>query len=91
MQHLASFFVQSVENMDQGAFHGQRIEATQIGRDGRGETGNFMLVKLGQQQITTFLAQSKDDTGAVTHMCLNFDAFRAYHEIIPSNYCTFCA
>lgn len=56
MQRLPPLFVQSVENLDQEAFPGQRIEATQIASDGRGETGNFVLVKLGQQQITTFLA-----------------------------------
>lgn len=68
MQHLPSFFVQSVENLDQGTFPGQRIEATQIGRDGRGETGSFVLVKLGQQH--TLFAQSEDDTGAVTQICV---------------------
>lgn len=66
MQDLSSFFVQSVKILDQGPFPGQRIEATQIGRDGRGEIGNFVLVKLGQQQITILPAQSKNDTGAVT-------------------------
>ena len=70
MQYLPSFFVQCVEKLDQGAFPGQRIEVTQIGRDGRGETGNFVLVKLGQQQITTLLAQSKNDTEVVTQICV---------------------
>lgn len=48
IQHLPSFFVQSFENLDQGAFPVQRIEATHIGRDDRGKTGNFVLIKLGQ-------------------------------------------
>jgi len=37
---VPSFFVRSVENLDQGAFPGQRIEAKEIGRNGREETGN---------------------------------------------------
>lgn len=92
MQDLSSFFVQSVNILDQGPFPGRRIEVTWIGRDGRGETGNFVLVKLGQQQIIILLAQSKNDIGAVTQdMCLTSDACRLSQEIMLFKYCIFCA
>lgn len=48
---LSSFLFHFVKNLDQGPLPGQRIEATQVGRGGRGETQNFGSVKLGQQLL----------------------------------------